>query len=314
MILQAGCRRAKTDMVRKIRVAILGTGNIGSDLAERLLTSAEFELVAAAGRRPDSPGLQRLESRVPVISSSGLPGLAGSMAGIEGFFDATSASDHRSHWDELSGLGKWVIDLTPSKIGKATVPALASGYPLLGYSATKVANYSMVTCGGQSSAPLVAAMAEGSAKVTDIEVSSSISSDSAGPATRRNIDNYIDSTESLASGIAQVKTAKAMLVLNPAIPPPLMRTTVTVTGQGIDIDRVQERLDYYVSDIQRYVPGYRLAVRPHFLADQALSATASVEGEGFFLPKHAGNLDIINAAAVEVARQHAALFGGQTSV
>lgn len=301
-------------MSNKVRVAILGSGNIGSDLAERLLRSEDFELVAVAGRRPDSPGLRRLESRVRFLPHNGLRGLEDSIDEIDGFFDATSAADHRIHWQELSELKKWVIDLTPSKVGKATVPVLADAYPTLGYSQDKVANYSMVTCGGQSSAPLIAAMTEGSQVVTEVEVSSSISSDSAGPATRRNIDSYIDSTEGLASRISGAGFAKAMLVLNPANPPPLMRTTVTLSASAIDLEVVTQRLASYCAQIQNYVPGFRLAIEPHFVAHQVVSATVSVEGQGFFLPRHAGNLDIINSAAVEIARGHAMRVGNLADV
>jgi len=296
-------------MDKKIKVAILGTGNIGSDLAERLLASDDFELVAVAGRRPESSGLARLRSRVSLVSSSGIDGFRDCWDSIQGVFDATSAKDHLMHSLELRKLGKWVIDLTPSKIGKATVPVLADQYPDFGYLTTDVANYSMVTCGGQSSAPVIAAIAEASSEIQEIEISSSISSDSAGPATRRNIDNYVDSTESLARGVARTNKVKSILVLNPAEPPPLMRTTVVARAPGILLEHAKEIVHRYVSKTQDYVPGYELVVEPHFIEQGVLSATVSVEGEGYFLPRHAGNLDIINAAAVEVARRHVALNG-----
>jgi acetaldehyde dehydrogenase len=297
-------------MAERIRVAILGTGNIGSDLAERLLVSEDFHLVAVAGRRPESAGLARLLSRVELVSSSGLEGLRGSFASIQGFFDATSANDHPNHWLELEKEGKWVIDLTPSKIGKATVPVLANRYPELGYAETQVANYSMVTCGGQSSAPIIAALAEASKGVAEVEVSSSISSDSAGPATRRNIDHYVESTENLAGRVAGTDRTKAILVLNPAEPPPLMRTTVTLKAEAVDMVAAIERTSQYVASTRDYVPGYELVIEPHFVAEGILSATVSVKGEGYFLPPHAGNLDIINAAAIEVARRHSARHPG----
>ena len=300
-------------MADRIRVAILGTGNIGSDLAERLLSSDDFLLVAVAGRRPESSGLARLSSRVDLVSPSGLEGLRDLFGSIQGFFDATSANDHPNHWFELKKEGKWVIDLTPSKIGKATVPVLAERYPELGFADKPVANYSMVTCGGQSSAPVIAAIAESSKGIAEVEVSSSISSDSAGPATRRNIDNYVESTEHLAGRIAGTNRTKAILVLNPAEPPPLMRTTVTLKAEAIDLAAAIERTSQYVANTRQYVPGYELVLGPHFVAEGILSATVSVKGEGYFLPAHAGNLDIINAAAVEVARRHSALHPGGRS-
>jgi len=299
-----GCQLAKD----RIRVAILGTGNIGADLAERLLLDPGFEVVAFVGRRADSPGLIRMTGRIPHLVSNGFEGFAPLLERIDGVFDATSAFDHAGHWAQVSEAGKWAIDLTPSRIGKPVVPELTSFVPSMKLEDDYSANYSMVTCGGQSSAPLVYAITSQSQGQCEIEISSSIASLSAGPATRRNLDQYISSTENLASVLKPKATAKAILVLNPAEPPVMMRTTVTVRADGFDLDAIRSLAKDIVSRVQNYVPGYAMVVEPHFMDECTVSATVKVTGEGYYLPEYAGNLDIINAAAVETARRHMSKF------
>ena len=169
-------------------------------------------------------------------------------------------------------------------------------------------NYSMVTCGGQSSAPLVYAIAAHAVKPSEIEISSSIASLSAGPATRRNLDQYISSTENLATLVSGGIPAKAILVLNPADPPIMMRTTATVKAESFDLQSIQNLCKQIVNRVSQYVPGYDLVVEPHELDPTLVSATVKVTGEGFYLPEYAGNLDIINAAAVETAKRHMMSF------
>ena len=172
----------------KIKVAIIGTGNIGADLCQRILKDSRFEVTALVGRRADSPGLQLFKGKVPNIISTGVQGLMPHVQEFDGFFDATSAFDHKEHWELLEREGKWAIDLTPSKIGLPFVPELSKSVDSMRPISNIAANYSMVTCGGQSSAPLVYAMAKYSTGIQEIEVSSSIAALSAGPATRRSID------------------------------------------------------------------------------------------------------------------------------
>ena len=289
---------------RKIRVAVLGTGKIASDLAARIHAAPDMTLAAVAGRRPESEGLERIAEIADFSTPQGLSGLRDVRDEIDGVFDATSAFDHLTHWSTLQEWGKWVIDLTPSRVGKPTVPVLGEHFPRFGIEPTRTCNYSMVTCGGQSGSPIAAAFARNAEGITAVEVSSSIASDSAGPATRRNIDDYVVTTEGLLAEISGTKHAKAILVLNPAEPPPLMRTTVTMKARVINSAGLLSDLDNYVATVRNYVPGYSIVVPPHQPQDGVVSATAVVEGEGYFLPKHAGNLDIINAASIEVARRH----------
>jgi acetaldehyde dehydrogenase len=288
----------------KIRVAIIGTGNIGRDLCARLCLDDDFEVVAFVGRRSDSPGLIEFKGKVPNILSGGIEDLLTSGILLDGVFDATSAADHKLHWNLLQQNNIWAVDLTPSKIGKPFVPELAGKIQGMAIQQKKLSNYSMVTCGGQSSAPLLYAMASNSEGITEVEVSSSIASLSAGPATRRNIDEYIQSTENLIEIITNCRMVKAILVLNPAEPPIMMRTSVHMKVRKFNLETMIDSTHEIASQVQKYVPGYEIAVEPHSPTPGYVTATAKVIGAGYALPEYAGNLDIINAAGVETARQH----------
>ena len=294
-------------LINPIKVAIIGTGNIGTDLLERMHRDSRFEVVAFVGRRKNSANLQASIDKVSYVLSNGIDGLIEIQDEFEGFFDATSASDHKAHWDVLSNLGKWSIDLTPSQLGSPLVPVLVGKHPKFEISKAEIYNYSMVTCGGQSSAPIIHAITKNSTGIQEVEVSSSIAADSAGPATRRNIDQYIASTENLVKQISGCLKTKAMLVLNPSNPPVMMRTTAHFKVENCNLDQTRHDLEVVVREVQKYVPKYQILVEPHVLAGNIVSATVGVEGEGYFLPSYAGNLDIINAAAVETAFLHASM-------
>lgn len=287
-----------------IRVAVIGTGNIGTDLCERILLNPDFELVAFIGRRPNSPGLDKLRGRIRHTMSEGLDSLASVWSEIDGLFDATSAASHRLHWTEAQRAGKFVVDLTPSHLGRPIVPVLIGKTPQMDLEGNFCANYSMVTCGGQSSAPLLHAMATHAAGIQEVEVSSSIASLSAGPATRDNLDEYIAATENMARQITGCNATKSILVLNPAEPPVMMRTTVHLRVDRIDLNAVNREIASLFPRVSEYVPGYELVVEPHMLDPHVASATVKVAGAGYYLPPYSGNLDIINAAAVETARLH----------
>ncbi len=287
-----------------IRVAIIGTGNIGTDLCYRLLKDPSFEVVAFVGRRSDSPGIKLFENQVKHSISNGIEGLVPYLDEVDGVFDATSAFDHKNHWEILSEAGKWVIDLTPSKIGLPIVPVLMNKTPAIHLQGENISNYSMVTCGGQSSAPLIHALTVASTGISEVEISSSIAALSAGPATRLNIDQYIESTENLTSIVSGCTNVKAILVLNPAEPPVMMRTTVNMSVDTCDISKAIHMTAEIIESVQNYVPGYKLVVEPYMLNQKTVSATVKVTGAGYVLPEYAGNLDIINAAAVETAKLH----------
>jgi acetaldehyde dehydrogenase len=269
-----------------------------------MLRDKRFEVVALVGRRSDSPGLLMFQGQVKYLLHTGIDGLIPLIDEIDGVFDATSAFDHKVHWDLLSTSGKWAMDLTPSKVGKPLVPVLMDKIDSMSLQEAFASNYSMVTCGGQSSAPVLYAISSASNKINQVEVSSSIAALSAGPATRLNIDQYIESTEGLATLITGCNVAKAILVLNPAEPPVMMRTTVNISTDGCDINLAINLARKIVKEVQMYVPGYELVVEPYFLTPNTISATVKVTGAGYVLPEYAGNLDIINSAAVETAYLH----------
>jgi len=273
-----------------------------------MIRDTQFEVVAFAGRRPDSPGLEMFRDKVPHLLTNGIEDLVLLASQFDGFFDATSAFDHQRHWSELKPLGKWSIDLTPSQVGTPMVPELIGAIPQFSLNENQAANYSMVTCGGQSSAPLIYAMSRYSKGISEVEVSSSIASKSAGPATRKNIDQYVQSTENLVSLISGCNSVKAILVLNPAEPPVMMRTTVQMKVDSCDLEATGNEVQQVISRIQEYVPGYNLVVEPHFSIPNVVTGTVKVTGAGYVLPEYAGNLDIINAAAVETARRHSEKF------
>jgi acetaldehyde dehydrogenase len=294
--------------LKRIRVAIIGTGNIGTDLCYRMLRDPRFEVVALVGRRADSPGLRMFDNQLNHLISTGIDGLIPFLDEIDGAFDATSAFDHKAHWERMVDSRKWMMDLTPSKIGRPIVPVLLGKIPSMSLQEDSSSNYSMVTCGGQSSAPLLYAISSNSVGIKEVEISSSIAALSAGPATRLNIDQYIDSTESLSSLISGCKNVKAILVLNPAEPPVMMRTTVNISVESCDVERAKLSARSIIKEVQRYVPGYELVVEPHLQSHNTISATVKVTGAGYVLPEYAGNLDIINSAAVETAVLHDAAF------
>jgi acetaldehyde dehydrogenase len=288
----------------KIKIAIIGTGNIGVDLCARLLKNPQFEVVAFVGRRSDSPGLIKFKDYVKFTIPTGVAGLLEISSDFDGFFDATSAFEHGRHWEVLKPLNKWAIDLTPSQVGLPMVPELIGVSDKFRIQKDTFANYSMVTCGGQSSAPLIHAISRHSEQVLEIEVSSSIASKSAGPATRLNIDQYIESTENLTKLISNCEQVKAILVLNPAEPPVMMRTTVHAKILRYDLVAIKEEVKLITNKIKNYVPGYDVVVEPYISSLNTVSTTVKVTGAGYYLPSYAGNLDIINAAAVETAMRH----------
>ena len=273
-----------------------------------MLRDPQFEVVAFAGRRADSPGLQMFKGEVPYLLTHGVDDLVMIAEKFDGFFDATSAFDHQRHWLKLEPLGKWAIDLTPSQVGVPMVPELINVIEEFSLINNRAANYSMVTCGGQSSSPLIYAMSKYSTGISEVEVSSSIASKSAGPATRKNIDQYVQSTENLVSLISGCVAVKAILVLNPAEPPVMMRTTVQMKVEGCDLEGSKNEVQRIISRIQNYVPGYDLVVEPHFSIPNVVTGTVKVTGAGYVLPEYSGNLDIINAAAVETARRHSEML------
>ncbi len=285
---------------KKTRVAILGTGNIGTDLLIKAMRSDYLECTLFAGRNFRSDGMQQATKLGVNISDRGIDAIVEQADNIDLVFDATSAAAHLEHWPVLQKLGKTVIDMTPAKVGELCVPAINS-QDVCGGGAS---NINMITCGGQASVPIANAIGAVQKDIEYIEVASSIASRSAGPATRANLDEYIETTEQALIRFSGAKTAKAILILNPARPPIDMQTTIYAKIQNPDLAAIRASVDEMMARIIAYVPGYQLIVPPTIEGGKVMT-TVKVLGNGDYLPRYAGNLDIINCAAIGVAEDMA---------
>ena len=301
--------------MEKTNCAIIGSGNIGTDLMLKIAnTSKSLNLIGVIGIDPESEGLAMAGTMNIATSSTGLQGFMEmpEYSDTQIFFDATSAGAHQMHHDLISKDGKQMIDLTPAAIGPYCVPVVNLSEHL------QAQNVNMVTCGGQATIPMVAAVNQVSS-VRYAEIVASVSSKSAGPGTRANIDEFTQTTALGLEKVGGADKAKAIIVLNPAEPPLLMRNTVFTLCDPIDQDRVKESVESMVAKVQAYVPGYRLKQEvqferfgsnnpcaiPGYGEFEGLKASIflEVEGAGHYLPKYAGNLDIMTSAAMGTAEE-----------
>lgn len=282
----------------KLKVAILGTGNIGTDLLIKVLRSPVLECVLFAGRNLASPGMTKASLLGVPVSAKGLQGIVDRAAETALVFDATSAEHHHRHAPVFAELGIKAVDLTPAKVGRMCVPAVNLAECL------DLPNVNMITCGGQASIPLAAAIARANPSVEYIETVSSIASRSAGPATRINLDEYLETTENGLQLFAACERTKAILNLNPAQPCVHMQTTVMAKVPHPDLPRTRALVADMVARLRHYVPGYQLLLEP-IVEGGRLVTMVRVDGLGDYLPKYAGNLDIINCAAIAYAEAFA---------
>jgi len=282
----------------KVRVAILGSGNIGTDLLIKILRSPNLTCSLFIGRNIGSAGMRKANELGVKISDQGIKAIEDDPDCCDIVVDATSALAHLQHWPILKSLGKFVIDMTPSKIGEMCIPSIN----LDSISATP--NFNMITCGGQASIPIVYAISQVQKEIEYVEVVSHIASRSAGPATRINLDEYIDTTEAAIKSFSGVKAAKAILTLNPAVPCVDMQTSILVQVPSPNLEIISQSIAAMVTKVQEYVPGYRLLVGP-LIEDGRVVVTVKVNGLGDYLPAYAGNLDIINCAAIATAEHYA---------
>ena len=280
-----------------MKVAILGSGNIGTDLMYKVARNAALELVAVIGIDPDSEGLARARGLGCWTTDGGLVAYLadGPPAGM--VFEATSAHAHLEHAPKLAERGIRCIDLTPAAIGPAVVPDVNLDANL------SAADVNLVTCGAQATVPVVAALSRAGA-VGYAEIVSTVASRSAGPGTRQNIDEFTIATARSLETLGGAKVGKAIIILNPAEPPIVMRNTVYAEIDGMDPESAVAAVRAAVSRVASYVPGYRLAADP-LVADGLVTVFLEVEGAGDYLPSYAGNLDIMTSAAVRVAELYA---------
>jgi acetaldehyde dehydrogenase len=283
---------------QKIGIGILGTGNIGTDLLLKVLRSPVLECRLFAGRNLSSPGMTKANLLNVPVSANGIQSILDLKDEISVVFDATSAEDHFRHAPLFEKAGIVVVDLTPAKVGRMCVPAVNLEECL------SLPNVNMVTCGGQASIPLAHAISAANKNISYIETVSSIASRSAGPATRINLDEYLDTTESGLKAFATCDHTKAILNLNPAQPCVHMQTTVMAKIGNPDLEATRAKISEMVAIIKTYVPGYELILDP-IIENGRLITMVRVDGLGDYLPKYAGNLDIINCAAIAFAEAYA---------
>jgi acetaldehyde dehydrogenase len=281
----------------RLRVAIVGSGNIGTDLMYKVERSELLELAGIAGIDPVSEGLARAAERGHPTSDEGLAGLLSRVDGIDLAFDATSAKAHAANAALLAERGIASVDLTPAALGPAVVPAVNLGDHV------GTPDVNLVTCGAQATVPIVSAVAA-RATVDYAEIVSTISSFSAGPGTRQNIDEFTIATAGSLESVGGAARGKAIILLNPADPPIVMRNTVYLDVPGADATELTSAIEDMAAEVAAYVPGYRLTAPPLVDGDR-VTVLLEVVGAGDYLPPYAGNLDIMTAAAVRVAERHA---------
>lgn len=284
--------------MKKIKVGIIGPGNIGQDLMVKLGRSNYLE-VACVVNIKESEGLEKARIKGIDASAEGVGYLIENHKNdIQIVFDCTSAAAHMANAPKLREAGMFAIDLTPAAIGPYCVPAVNLDNNIL-----ELDNVNLVTCAGQATTPMVAAINK-VAGVTYAEVVSSISSKSAGPGTRANIDEFTVTTKKALMQIGGADNAKVIIVLNPAEPPILMRNTIYTRVKTPDIDKIRAAAFHCMEKVQKYVPGYRFLLEP-IIQDDIVTTMVEVEGLGDYLPVYSGNLDIITAAAVNIAEAKA---------
>jgi len=303
-------------MSRKMKVAIIGSGNIGTDLMMKIIRLSDvLEMGAFVGIDADSDGLKRADRLGVPITAAGIDGLMAmpNFSDIRIVFDATSAGAHKKHSELLLAAGKRVVDLTPAAIGPYTIP------PVNGDDNLDCPNVNMVTCGGQATIPMVAAVNR-VAKVRYAEIVASIASKSAGPGTRANIDEFTETTSEAIRVVGGADRGKAIIVLNPAEPPLVMRDTVYCLCDSADQEAITASIEEMAEEVRSYVPGYRLkqavqfesigSNRPLRIPEMGGEFTGlkvtiflEVEGAAHYLPAYAGNLDIMTSAALRTAEK-----------
>jgi acetaldehyde dehydrogenase len=305
-------------MAAKMKAAIIGSGNIGTDLMIKIMRhSTVLEMGALVGIDPDSDGLRRAERLGVATTHEGIEGLQklAVWPEIGVVFDATSAGAHKRHSDVVTAAGKVMIDLTPAAIGPYVIPVVNGDEHL------DALNVNMVTCGGQATIPIVAAVSS-VATVHYAEIVASISSKSAGPGTRANIDEFTETTSLGIEKVGGAAKGKAIIILNPAEPPLLMRDTVFTLSSGGDEAAIEAAVEAMVAKVHAYVPGYRLKQKVQFerfgsnnpvripgvgqFEGIKTSVFLEVEGAAHYLPAYAGNLDIMTSAGLATAEKIAA--------
>ena len=281
---------------KRLRVAIIGSGNIGTDLLYKVRRSKHLKCTLMVGRRLDSPGLERANKMGIQTSPDGLEGLKANIGNIDLVFDATSASEHIIIAKTLQNESVALINLTPAPLGSFYVPLVTNNPEII----HAHSHLNMVTCGGQTSIPLIHILSS-NLKISSVEVVSTIASKSAGIATRENLDEYISNTERAIGEETGIQEIKVILVINPAIPEIVMHTSIYVSGPEIIVESVQDLIIQRIKEMNVSNPNIKLSAAPTQINMNTIHFAVEVSGSGDYLPTYSGNLDIINVAAIQAA-------------
>ncbi len=280
-----------------IKVAILGTGNIGTDLLLKALKTDFIEVVAFVGRRLDSDGMKVASQHSVLLSDQGIQYFIDNPGCCDVVYDCTSAADAIEHAKIFKAQGIKVVDLTPAKVGDMCVPDVNAAMILTDD------NVNMITCGGQASMPMLHLLSKRCTGLEYVEIVSQIASKSAGMATRINIDNYINTTRKAITKFTGCKNTKVILNLNPAEPCVDMQTTMFIKTKSINSEGLVEEIAEKIEELKTYIPHYELVLPPTMNDNGVLVLSIRVKGAGDYLPEYAGNLDIINCAAIKVTQK-----------
>ncbi len=285
-------------MDNKIKVGIIGTGNIGTDILLKLKRSELLECGIFAGRNQDSKGIKIAKEMGIFTSTDSIKAIQDNPDCCEIVFDATSANVHKVNAPILKEMGKFAIDLTPAHVGKMCVPVLNLEECM------NEKNVNLITCGGQATTPIAYAISKIHPETKYIEVVATIASKSAGAGTRNNIDEFTQATRDALTEFTGIRNTKAIIVLNPAEPPITMHNTVYALIDHPNMDAIRKSVREMEQKIRKYVPGYSIVMEPTY-ENGRVTTTLQVVGLGDYLPKYAGNLDIITCAAIEIAENYA---------
>ncbi|WP_328956953.1 acetaldehyde dehydrogenase (acetylating) [Kitasatospora purpeofusca] len=281
---------------RTATVAVIGTGAIGRDLVAKIHRSPVLECGLVAGRDPQSAGLHYAAGLGYPTTAGGIEALLAAPEPFDVVFDATNAMSHAEHWRLLEPLGTLLVDLTPSKVGRMVVPTVTGTTPPTGR------NVNLISCGGQASIPVAHALAE-RFDLVYLEVVSTVASESAGRATRLNLDEYVATTQDALTAFSGVRDTKAILNISPAVPPANFRTTIHAVAPGATVEEVRAVVAEAAERVRAHQPGYRVTACT--VNGDRIVVALEVTAHSDVLPRYAGNLDIIDSAAIRVAEQYA---------
>jgi acetaldehyde dehydrogenase len=284
--------------IKKVKVGIIGTGNIGCDLLIKIVRSNILDCSIFAGHNPDSEGIRFARSLGVLTTFDSIRYIEEHPDCCDIVFDATSAEVHRYHASMLERLSKFTIDLTPAHIGAFCVPIINLD------AAIKQKNVNLITCGGQATIPIASVLSKIHPEIEYLEIVATIASRSAGIGTRNNIDEFTQTTKEALMEFTNISKTKAIIILNPAEPPIIMHNTIYALLKHPNMQKITTEIYKIEQDVKKYIPGYKISLGPVF-ENGRLTIIVQVVGSGDYLPQYAGNLDIITCAAVKIAEEYA---------